>query len=156
MRGILFIAGLLMVAVVGFGCDGTLSRNKEAVASEPVFADLPPSTSAPDNPEVNLETIRPGNVIAINFRTVPAPIEVNGAVEAPGKLPFTTGMTVLKAIESAGGFTEGASQRRVRLIRADGRQLLVNCIEARREAQLDVPVFPNDRIIVPGRLLYRE
>jgi hypothetical protein len=67
MRETLFIAGLLIIAVVGPGCSSTLSRNKEAVVSEPVFADLPPSTSAPDNAEVELDKMRPGDQIVINF-----------------------------------------------------------------------------------------
>jgi len=206
MRGMLIIAGLLIVAVVGAGCGGTLSTNKEAVASGPVYADLPPSTSAPDNPEVDLEKMRPGDEIVITFMqpnrrelpligkiqddgtvtllsnkvfiaagktvrgleievansygpklyaitvTDPAPVFVSGEVKSPGKRPFTGAITVLKAIESAGGFTERASQRRVKLIRSDGTQLVVNCVKARREPQLDVPVFPNDRIFIPGRL----
>jgi hypothetical protein len=61
-----FIAGFLIAVVVGLGCGAPLSRNKE-VASDPVFAELPPSTSAPDNPEVGLEKIRPGDQIVINF-----------------------------------------------------------------------------------------
>jgi polysaccharide export outer membrane protein len=84
--------------------------------------------------------------------TDPAPIIILGEVKAPGKRPLSGALTVLKAIESAGGFTERASQRGVKLIRADGRQIIVNCVEARRESQLDVQVYPSDRIIVPGRL----
>jgi protein involved in polysaccharide export with SLBB domain len=201
----LFVAELLIVVVVGLGCSSRLSRNKEALLSERVFADLPASTSAPDNPAVDFKKMRPGDEIVINFTrpdgtelpfggiirddgtvtllsnkvfiaaekttrdfekeianfygpklylipvAAPAPIEVSGEVEAPGKCPFSAGMTVLKAIESAGGNTERANLRKVKLIRGDGRQFLVNCVQARREAQLDVPVFPDDRIIVPGR-----
>src|SRR5262245_37493770 len=61
MRRILFFAGFLIVAVVGPGC-GTLSRNNEAV-----FADLPPSTSETDHPEVDREKMRPEDVIVIHF-----------------------------------------------------------------------------------------
>jgi hypothetical protein len=67
MREMLFIAELLIVAFVGAGCGGTLSRNMEPVASGPDFADLPPLTSATDNPEVELETMRPGDQIVINL-----------------------------------------------------------------------------------------
>src|SRR5262245_23889509 len=66
MRGMLIIAGLLTVAVFGLGCSGTLSTKKEAVASGPVYADLSPSMSAPDNAEVELEKMRPGDVIEFN------------------------------------------------------------------------------------------
>jgi protein involved in polysaccharide export with SLBB domain len=204
MREMLLIAGLLII-VIGPGCSGTLSRNKEGVASGPVFAELPNLKSG--LVETEEFVMRPGDEIAITFMqpdgrelpftskirddgtvtlllsnkvfiaagktarefekevsnqygpklfpiamTDPAPIEVIGEVKAPGRQPFTGVTTVLKAIASAGGFTEHASQRRVKLIRSDGTQLLVNCIRARREAQLDMPVFPNDRIFVPGRL----
>lgn len=62
MREMPLIAGFLIVAVIGPGCSGTRSRNKA-----PVFADLPPSTSAPDNIDVDLEKMRPGDVIVITF-----------------------------------------------------------------------------------------
>jgi protein involved in polysaccharide export with SLBB domain len=210
MRGTLLIAGFL-IAAIGAGCSGTLSRNK-AVARGPVFEDLRIS-SAPDESEEEVVMrpgdaipIKPGDVIAINFKqpggrelqfvgkirddgtvtllsnkvfiaagrtarqfemevyasygpklysiavTDPAPIIVFGEIKSPGKRPFTGPTTVLKAIESAGGFTDRANQRTVKLIRADGQQLLVNCVKVRKEAQLDVPVFPNDRIFVPGQL----
>jgi len=60
MRVLLFIAGFLIVAVVGPGC-GTLSNK------EPVFADLPPLTSETDNLAVDREKMRPGEVIMISF-----------------------------------------------------------------------------------------
>jgi hypothetical protein len=66
MRGMLLIAGMLIAAVVGSGCGGTLSRNKEAVASEPVFADLPPSTSEQHEMEEEF-VMRPGDEIVIHF-----------------------------------------------------------------------------------------
>ena len=203
MRGMLLIAGFL-IAAIGAGCSGTLSRNK-AVARGPVFEDLHISFAL-DEIEEDLEKMRPGDEISINIAirdgpelpfvgkirdegtvtllsnkvfiaagktarefakevyysygsklypiavTDPAPFFVGGEVEAPGKQPYSGEITVLKAIESAGGFTERANQRKVKLIRADGQQLLVNCVKVRKEAQLDVPVFPNDRIFVPGRL----
>jgi len=60
MRGMLLIVGFMIVAVVGPGCSGTLSKQKEAVTSGPVFADLPNVTSAPDTPKWDREKMRPG------------------------------------------------------------------------------------------------
>jgi protein involved in polysaccharide export with SLBB domain len=205
MREMLLITGFLILAVVGPGCSGTLSRNKEATASEPVFAELPKVTSAPDNPEVDFEKMRPGDEIVINFAkpdgkqfsfagkvrddgtitlvsnkvfnaagktarefekdvfcfygpslyqtvvTDPPPYFVAGEVKTPGKQPFMGPITVLQAIESAGGFTDRAMKRKVKVVRGDGRLLFVNCFEA-ADARLDVQVYPGDRIFVPKRL----
>jgi hypothetical protein len=181
MGGMLFSAGLLIIGVIGPGCSSTQSRNKEAVASEPVFADLPASTSALGNPEVEFEKMRPGYVIAISFTnkvfiaagktvrevekevfdhyrpnhypvtvTDPAPILVFGEVKVPGKRPFSGAMTVLKVIESAGGFTQRANPRHVKLVRSDGRQYVVNCIKARTDARMDLQVYADHRIVVPS------
>lgn len=62
MRWILFITGILILAVVGPGCSGALSRNQA-----PAFADLPPSTSDTDNLEVDRQKMRPGDLIVITF-----------------------------------------------------------------------------------------
>jgi protein involved in polysaccharide export with SLBB domain len=78
--------------------------------------------------------------------TDPAPILVFGEVKAPGKRPFSGALTVLKAIESTGGFTKRANPRHVKLVRSDGRQYVVNCINAR----MDLQVYPDDRIVVPS------
>jgi polysaccharide export outer membrane protein len=78
----------------------------------------------------------------------PAPIEVDGEVKAPGRQPFTGPTTVLKAIQSAGGFTERANKRRVRLVRADGRACMVNCVKAREVPRQDLEVYPGVRVLV--------
>jgi polysaccharide export outer membrane protein len=195
-------AELLAVALVGFGCGGSLSRHKEVVTCEPVFADLrTPSTR--EQEAQDFEKIRSGDIISINFNgprapelmfvatvrndgtvtllsnkvftavgktmheferevysyygprfsrlvsTDPAPFMVAGEVKEPGKRPFLGQLTILQAIEMAGGFTDDASKRHVFLIRADGREYVIDCVHAQRDRRLDVPVYPNDRIFVP-------
>lgn len=78
---------------------------------------------------------------------------VDGEVRAPGKFPYVNGITVTKAIASAGGFTDFASKRKVKLIRAGGRQQTINCNKVLDHPELDPLVFPDDKIHVPRRIL---
>ena len=55
-------------------------------------------------------------------------IYVGGEVRSSGGQRFIPGVTVSKAIESAGGFTDFAAKKRVKLIRSDGKHIvIVNC-----------------------------
>jgi protein involved in polysaccharide export with SLBB domain len=61
---------------------------------------------------------------------------------------YTQDLTVLGAISAAGGFTEYADQRKVRLIR-QGRAQLVDVKAVRRNPSLDIQLLPGDQIEVP-------
>ena len=74
---------------------------------------------------------------------------VGGEVKAPGRQVYLGPMTVLKAIQSCGDFTDFAKQRAVELTRSDGRKLKVNCKKAREDPSLDLDVYPGDKIHVP-------
>ena len=76
---------------------------------------------------------------------------VGGEVKSPGRLLYLSEMTVMKAIQSAGDFTEFARKTRVQLIRANGRKETINCNKAMTNHKLDLPVYPDDQIIVPKR-----
>ena len=65
--------------------------------------------------------------------------------------PYLKEMTVLKAIATAGDFTDFAKKTKVQVTRADGRKINVNCVKAQRDPKLDVPVFPDDTVFVPRR-----
>ena len=79
---------------------------------------------------------------------------VTGEVRGSGKFPYTISITVSKAIAAAGGFTDFANKRKVKLIRADGRKQTVNCNKVLDHPELDPQVFPDDKIHVPRRLLW--
>lgn len=74
---------------------------------------------------------------------------VNGQVRAPGRQEYIGPTTVLKAIVSAGDFTEYAARRHIVLTRVDGKRFLVNYIKAAKEPSLDLPIYPGDKIEVP-------
>lgn len=74
---------------------------------------------------------------------------VDGEVKQPGRQVYLSRMTVLKAISSAGGFTDFAKKTAVELTRADGRKFTINSKKAQKEPRLDLEVFPDDKVWVP-------
>lgn len=76
--------------------------------------------------------------------------ELNGNL---GRFPYTGPITVTQAIDSAGGFSPFADKRHVKLYRVGAKTFLrVNCVKALSHPELDLPVYPGDRIFVPRRL----
>ncbi|SRR6266478_1131241 len=77
---------------------------------------------------------------------------VGGEVKSPGRQSYIGPITVLKAIQSAGDFTDFAQRKRVKLTRLNGKSETINAIKAREDPTLDLPVFPGDTIHVPRRI----
>jgi len=77
---------------------------------------------------------------------------VYGEVRSPSRQIYNNRITVLKAIASAGGFTDFANKKKVKLIRVDGRTQIVNCVKALDNPTMDLEVYPGDTIHVPRRL----
>ena len=77
---------------------------------------------------------------------------VDGEVKMPNRQVYLSKMSVLGAIATAGGFTDYAKKKKVQVIRADGKKITVNCVKALQNPELDVEIFPGDKIIVPRRL----
>ena len=77
---------------------------------------------------------------------------VGGQVRKPDRFPYLAELTVTKAIDSAGGFTEFGKKSKVRIIRQGTKVVeTVDCEAALKEPKLDLPVYPGDRIEVPRR-----
>lgn len=66
-----------------------------------------------------------------------------GEVKSPGSYKLRRETTVLKAVILAGGFTEKASKRRIKIRRKEGDKTI------KVRVKLDDPVLPQDTIIVP-------
>lgn len=90
--------------------------------------------------------------MVLTVRTEDRFFYVGGEVKLPNKYVHTPGVTVLKAIASAGGFTDFAAKTRVELTRSNEEKIIVDCKKAQRQPKLDLPVYPDDRIFVPRRL----
>ena len=68
---------------------------------------------------------------------------VSGEVKNPGGYPYEEGLTVLKAVTLAGGFTNRASEGRIKIKRLKGKT------EVTISAKLDDLILPDDVIVVP-------
>jgi protein involved in polysaccharide export with SLBB domain len=78
---------------------------------------------------------------------------IGGEVKRPDRYAYLPNTTVLKAIQSAGDFTDFANKKKVKVTRADGRESVIDCIKAQRNPRYDLQVLPGDRIHVPRSML---
>lgn len=76
---------------------------------------------------------------------------VDGQVKMASRFPHIGEITVTGAIAAAGGFTDYANKKAVRIIRSDGKVLTIDYNKAIKDPKYDLPIFPGDRVIVPRR-----
>jgi polysaccharide export outer membrane protein len=98
--------------------------------------------------------VQPGDTVVVPVAEV---VYVQGEVKAPGSIKFTKDLTVLRALAQAGGFTPLASSKKVSLLRGEGaskQKIDADVFEMMRDptATPDLPLQPNDLILVPQRL----
>lgn len=96
--------------------------------------------------------LEPGDIVNITQADV---FFVTGEVTAPGSFPFKEGVTLLQAISAARGVTSGAKPGKALIFRQDpntGKRQEINVdLDAVRNAkQKDIPLMPNDIIVVPN------
>ncbi|HYE31027.1 MAG TPA: polysaccharide biosynthesis/export family protein [Methylomirabilota bacterium] len=87
--------------------------------------------------------------LTVNIQTEDRWYFVGGEVKTPGQKVYVADLTVSKAIQAAGDFTNFAKENAVEITRADGQFLKVDCKKARQNARYDVPIYPGDSINVP-------
>ena len=75
-------------------------------------------------------------------------VNVGGAVRSPSRVPFTEDMTLLTAINAAGGFNDFADQKRVRVLRGNEVKLY-DVRQFRRDPSQDLKLHPGDKVEVP-------
>ena len=87
-------------------------------------------------------------IVNVTIEVPARPISVGGEVRSPGTYPHSGQMTVLKAIDMAGGFTEFAKKTKVTIIRG-GKTFTVDCKKALDDPEkYDKPIFPGDKVNV--------
>lgn len=86
--------------------------------------------------------------VTINSQTGERFVNVDGEVRNRMRVPFTPDMTLLSAINAAGGVNEFADQKRVQLSRA-GKSEFIDLRQIRRDPSKDIQVQPGDSIFVP-------
>jgi protein involved in polysaccharide export with SLBB domain len=87
--------------------------------------------------------------MTVNIAVLNRLYTVSGEVKAGNSFAYPGHMTVLQAIANAGGFTDYANKKKVKVTRADHRQITVNCIKAQQDPDLNIDIFPGDSIYVP-------
>ena len=80
-------------------------------------------------------------------------ISVGGEVRTAGPIAYLGDMTVTKAINAAGGFTEYADRTSVIVTRANRQQVFINVKKALSDPKLDLPMYPGDSIYVKRSIL---
>lgn len=134
---------------------------KDGTVSLPLLGAVPVHGMTVDEARKKLEDLYNANYIvnasvALSLKQTPSlQVYVNGEVKVPGVYPYTSGTTALKAIVTAGGFTEYASKGSVKILRkADGQQqvIKVNIAKIENGAE-DVELMPDDVVTVPQSLI---
>jgi polysaccharide export outer membrane protein len=77
---------------------------------------------------------------------------VGGEVRGPGRQAYVGKMTVLGAIDTAGGYTDFARRTKIDIVRASGKQIRVDGIEALSHPEKNIEIFPGDRVYVNKRM----
>ena len=94
-----------------------------------------------------------GDIVAVAEKQV---FYIRGEVNKPGAYLLESDMTVLKAISLAGGFTQFANRKQVDILRAGSRgvqeKVTVNLKAIEEGKKEDLPIHPDDTIIVPRRI----
>lgn len=95
-----------------------------------------------------------GYYTKLSVSIIPGPrdLYVRGEVRVPGRVPWTSGLTVVKAISLAGGFSDYADKTNVEIRRRDNI-IKINYKEAEKDPNKDVEVYPRDDVKV-GRTIF--
>ena len=98
--------------------------------------------------------LEPGDSIVVPVADI---VYVQGEVRSPGGVKYTQDLTLVRAITQAGGLTQMAAGGRVDILRGKGEKkerIRVDVDKMMRagDGSHDVPVKPDDIILVPQRL----
>jgi len=86
--------------------------------------------------------------IAIAQQAASRFVTVGGQVKSPQRVPYTSDLTILAAIEAAGGVTDFANRKKVVLL-SGGKRYMVDLNVIVNSPKEDIPLSPGDQIQVP-------
>jgi len=86
--------------------------------------------------------------ISVSVTVTERYVYIGGEVQRPGRIPWSTDLTLAKAVQSAGGFTLYAKETKVTLTR-DRKAYDFDVRLAQRQPEEDPLLFPGDSIQVP-------
>jgi polysaccharide export outer membrane protein len=78
---------------------------------------------------------------------------LDGEINKKGPEPYLGETDIVKAISAAGGFTDFANKKKIRLIHPSGRTEIINYNKAVDDPTYYIPVYPGDKVFVPRRFL---
>jgi polysaccharide export outer membrane protein len=79
---------------------------------------------------------------------------VRGEVKIPGRQVYISRITLLRAIGSAGDFTDFARKTEIHLIRSDKSNTIWNGKKLLKHPELDPEILPGDTVFVPRRSIF--
>ncbi len=90
--------------------------------------------------------------VTVTFTVLDRYFHVDGEVNRKGPCPYLGETDIVKAITAAGGFTEFANRKSIRLIHPNGDTETVNYNKAIADPVFNRPVYPGDQIVVKRRI----
>jgi protein involved in polysaccharide export with SLBB domain len=90
--------------------------------------------------------------LTVNVRSDRRFYFVSGEVKLPGEKEHTGQITAMRAIATAGDFTDFAKKTKIEVFRSNGEKIELNGKKALRDPSKDVPVYPGDRVHVYRRI----
>ena len=92
--------------------------------------------------------------ISVTIERMSSFVSVGGEVRMPNSIVYRGDLTVLSAIDAAGGFTEYAKRGDVIVTRAATKQQYhVNASKAVHDPALNLALYPGDSVYVPRKIL---
>ena len=74
-------------------------------------------------------------------------VNIGGAVHNPGRIPYTPDLTVMSALNAAGGLNDFGDPKKVIFIR-DGKKQVLDVRKFEKDPSKDIKVQPGDQIKV--------
>ena len=78
-------------------------------------------------------------------------VYVSGEVKIPQRYIYTNGMTLVAAIEMAGGVTDFGAQKQVKLTRGSRRPVVLDLRDIQDGKRKDIKLEAEDKVFVPRR-----
>ena len=105
-----------------------------------------------NDPAANIVLVH-GDIVAVAEQEV---FYIRGEVAKPGSYYLADGMTLMKAITVAGGLSPFANRKEIQILRAGpggiSKRTVVSLKAIEDGKKGDVPLLPNDSVIVPRRI----
>ena len=141
------IKDVLSEATVALKASQEVKLTRSGTSGETVTFD------ASDLGRADIPLPRKGDVLTVQ---VPAYIFVRGEVEQPGKFDATPGLTLQQAIALAGGLTDWANRKKIRILRKAGGDTVDEIVNLKRVEDRRVPdpeLKPGDQVLIRRKIL---